>query len=424
MRFHGEWLALSLLCSIPTASLGQSDFNETMIFNETMVPSMEDSMMGSPSVSDMPTDNSTSETMSPTEKATTMTSDDAMTAMPNEDPIMGTVSPTEEASMMGTTTSSAASTDMPVTNETMPPTEGGTTGAPETPESMAPTPEESVMGSDSDSMPPTKGMMEGETTMVTESVTTGVPGMPESMPPTPEESVMGSDSESMPPTEGMAEGQTTMVTESVTTGAPEMPESMAPTPEGSVMGSDSESIPPTEGETMVMIEGATTGAPEMSESMAPSVEESVMGSDNVEQTETPMGTMPPTMPVEELPALSDGACSPESPCGMCVGDCNDDSDCEGTMECFRRSGNSENPVPGCSGTGVAGRDYCFVPEDNHLRLRGTQCSSENPCNLCEGDCDNDFQCEGDLACYQIASGKTSSVPGCIGVGSGKLLNQS
>ena len=35
-----------------------------------------------------------------------------------------------------------------------------------------------------------------------------------------------------------------------------------------------------------------------------------------------------------------------------------------------------------------------------------------PLGLCEGDCDNDDDCEGDLECYQ--RGKNDSVPGCSG----------
>ena len=39
------------------------------------------------------------------------------------------------------------------------------------------------------------------------------------------------------------------------------------------------------------------------------------------------------------------------------------------------------------------------------RLRRPQCSEENPCSMCQGDCDGDNQCEGDLVCLQRQSGK-------------------
>lgn len=41
------------------------------------------------------------------------------------------------------------------------------------------------------------------------------------------------------------------------------------------------------------------------------------------------------------------------------------------------------------------------------RLRRPECSEQNPCNMCQGDCDNDFQCAGDLVCYQRGNGKYS-----------------
>ena len=39
------------------------------------------------------------------------------------------------------------------------------------------------------------------------------------------------------------------------------------------------------------------------------------------------------------------------------------------------------------------------------RLRRPECSERNPCTFCQGDCDNDNQCEGDLVCYQRRNGK-------------------
>jgi hypothetical protein len=53
---------------------------------------------------------------------------------------------------------------------------------------------------------------------------------------------------------------------------------------------------------------------------------------------------------------------------------------------------------------------------NQLRLRDEECSSVNPCDRCQGDCDDDDQCRGaELVCFQrIGNIKDSPVPGCEG----------
>jgi len=45
--------------------------------------------------------------------------------------------------------------------------------------------------------------------------------------------------------------------------------------------------------------------------------------------------------------------------GMCVGDCDSDSQCQAPYRCFQRSAFEE--VPGCAGSGTEGWDYCFDP---------------------------------------------------------------
>ena len=46
----------------------------------------------------------------------------------------------------------------------------------------------------------------------------------------------------------------------------------------------------------------------------------------------------------------------------CEGNCNTDDDCLGDLKCFVR--NHFEPVPGCSGLGEKGRDYCY--DTTHL----------------------------------------------------------
>lgn len=83
---------------------------------------------------------------------------------------------------------------------------------------------------------------------------------------------------------------------------------------------------------------------------------------------------------------------------LCEGDCDGDSDCGEGLVCYSRSGTTA--VPGCSGLGESGDDYCIKPE------------SLAYLDICEGDCDgSDALCLGNLTCYR---GGGSRVPGCSG----------
>ena len=48
------------------------------------------------------------------------------------------------------------------------------------------------------------------------------------------------------------------------------------------------------------------------------------------------------------------------PLGLCQGDCDNDGECAGGLECFQRS--DQTPVPGCVGKGADRADYCYDPE--------------------------------------------------------------
>jgi hypothetical protein len=103
------------------------------------------------------------------------------------------------------------------------------------------------------------------------------------------------------------------------------------------------------------------------------------------------------------------------PLGRCEGDCDNDTQCGPGLLCFQRRGTEA--VPGCSGTGVSGKDYCYQPEeDGDLTIEGNNGtpSSAFPLGLCEGDCDNDSQCAAGLRCFQRDG--TEPVPGCSGTG--------
>ena len=45
------------------------------------------------------------------------------------------------------------------------------------------------------------------------------------------------------------------------------------------------------------------------------------------------------------------------PLGFCEGDCDRDSQCQPGLKCFQRTGTQA--VPGCSGEGLSGKDYCY-----------------------------------------------------------------
>jgi len=95
--------------------------------------------------------------------------------------------------------------------------------------------------------------------------------------------------------------------------------------------------------------------------------------------------------------------------GECQGDCDGDDECEGSLVCFSRS--NDEPVPGCNGDGTTGTDYCFQrPSTNYLYSP----LDKFPLGLCEGDCDDDDDCEGDLICEQRSG--FDEITGCVGRG--------
>ena len=59
----------------------------------------------------------------------------------------------------------------------------------------------------------------------------------------------------------------------------------------------------------------------------------------------------------------------------------------------------------------------FDPDiDNQARIRSEECSKANPCDRCQGDCDQDADCRGaNLMCFQRGGvTKDAPVPGCKG----------
>lgn len=104
--------------------------------------------------------------------------------------------------------------------------------------------------------------------------------------------------------------------------------------------------------------------------------------------------------------------------GRCEGDCDRDSDCAGDLVCFERDGN--DAVPGCSGGSSDGSktDYCIRKRDdisNPIDPNDppvTFVSNPPKLGICDGDCDRDSDCGGDLVCFQREANE--EVPGCHG----------
>ena len=84
---------------------------------------------------------------------------------------------------------------------------------------------------------------------------------------------------------------------------------------------------------------------------------------------------------------------------------------QGPLVCYKREGTES--VPGCLGEGISGKDYCFERPNNYLLFIGSNFGT-NSYGLCEGDCDRDDDCEGNLICEQRRG--YTEVPGCGGTG--------
>jgi hypothetical protein len=99
------------------------------------------------------------------------------------------------------------------------------------------------------------------------------------------------------------------------------------------------------------------------------------------------------------------------PLGMCQGDCDDNDQCFGDLICSERT--DTRPIPGCSGTGQYGKDYCYNP--NLSTVLAVVANKKKhptlyPLGECEGECNTDADCSGSLLCFQPSD--TETVPGC------------
>jgi hypothetical protein len=101
----------------------------------------------------------------------------------------------------------------------------------------------------------------------------------------------------------------------------------------------------------------------------------------------------------------------------CQGDCDYDWDCQGRLICANKAGNvNDQKAPGCSIGNNNVYNVCIDPYKMQKPLKaygGTpaQVSNGELLNECEGDCDDDEDCNGHLKCFQKQHWEQT--PGCF-----------
>ena len=132
-------------------------------------------------------------------------------------------------------------------------------------------------------------------------------------------------------------------------------------------------------------------------------------------------------PTKDLYEGGSDYCTLSNPCEECEGDCDEDADCKGNLICFHRDKGDPTP-PGCrgtinldsGGTTTNKNDFCIRkqiddPSTPDLHYGGKDyCTPSNPCEKCEGDCDDDADCMGELVCHQRHNSNDPLPPGCGG----------
>jgi len=115
-------------------------------------------------------------------------------------------------------------------------------------------------------------------------------------------------------------------------------------------------------------------------------------------------------------------CTADESCEVCQAGCSEDDDCLGSLQCLHRH-DGMPVVPGCTfESGHEDKNFCYMPTENSTlsvpdlgaaRI-DTECTTQEKCQECRGDCDSDDECAGDLKCFIRHKGE--HVPGCEEVG--------
>eukprot|EP00535_Pseudo-nitzschia_heimii_P009512 CAMPEP_0197184460 /NCGR_PEP_ID=MMETSP1423-20130617/9936_1 /TAXON_ID=476441 /ORGANISM="Pseudo-nitzschia heimii, Strain UNC1101" /LENGTH=551 /DNA_ID=CAMNT_0042635273 /DNA_START=86 /DNA_END=1741 /DNA_ORIENTATION=+ len=97
----------------------------------------------------------------------------------------------------------------------------------------------------------------------------------------------------------------------------------------------------------------------------------------------------------------------------CQGDCNNDYECKDNLICFKRMEDTIN-IPGCTGSDLIGENVDICIDPNNLPKEATFITWDaSQLQECQGDCDFDEECEGNLICFK-RNEDTINIPGCIG----------
>jgi len=126
---------------------------------------------------------------------------------------------------------------------------------------------------------------------------------------------------------------------------------------------------------------------------------------------------PNNEPITPIPfVLPVTGCSSTNKCERCEGHCDSDDECEGDLVCWKK-GYIASKIPFCLGTDWSLTDWCVIePSDTDpipYVLPVRDCSTSDTCERCEGHCQNDDECEGDLICTQ-KDGRGANIPNCLG----------
>ena len=175
--------------------------------------------------------------------------------------------------------------------------------------------------------------------------------------------------------------------------------------------------------TSAPVKSPVSESPSSSPTKSP-VSESPTSSPSKQPTQAPQPapTSSPTqapLPIVEL--VGNGPTTAVFPLDVCQADCDTNADCQGDMICFQRRGDEH--VPGCNNDGIFGlangiltlptEDFCIPEPPNMLKFTGDE-EVNGFYNECEGDCDSNSDCAGNLSCFQ-RDGR-EPVPGCYGLG--------
>lgn len=120
-------------------------------------------------------------------------------------------------------------------------------------------------------------------------------------------------------------------------------------------------------------------------------------------------------------------CTLSDECNVCEGSCTTDDECLGALVCITRAYEDDTgKYPGCDLSTGGYVNFCYNPPTNQTLLdkgetvsdgscvkNGCGCGPAlaDQCEICQGDCNTDDDCEGPLRCYQRDE-EEEPIPGC------------